>query len=97
MDYPEGFFPERWILALRRQQLLPTDPVQPADSRRKAAWIALGTTFLTPIWIAIWGIGAVKWPGVLLVMCYALAAFALAGVVIGLYRGLRSRKLFIQI
>ncbi len=96
MDYPEGFFPERQILAMRRQQLLPPmDPVQPADSRRKAVWIALGTAIFCPL-CTTWGIWAVKRPQVFMVVCYVLAAFSLAGAVIGLYRGLRSRKLSIQ-
>ena len=96
MDYPEGFFPERQILAMRRRQLLPPmDPVQPADSRRKPVWIALGIAIFCPLW-TFWCIGAVKRPEVLLVVCYVLAVFSLAGAVIGLYRGLRSRKLSTQ-
>jgi hypothetical protein len=92
MALVEGFFPEREILALRRQQQLPVDPVQPADSQRKAVWVALGTGFLLPIWVAGWNSGVLKRPGVLLVACYLVAGFALTGVVIGLYRALLSGK-----
>jgi len=92
MDHRDGFFPEREILAMRRQQLLPADPVQPSDSQRKAVLVVLGACFLTPVWIAGGGRELMKRPGVLLVTCYLVAGFALAGVVIGLYRALLSAK-----
>jgi hypothetical protein len=92
MDHPEGFFPEREILALRRQQQQPIEPVQPADSQRKAVWVALGICFLCPIWVAYWNTGLVRRPGVLLSACYLLAGLALVAAVIGFYRALRSEK-----
>jgi hypothetical protein len=92
MDHEEGFFPEREILAMRRQQQLPVDPVQSAEPRRKAAWVALGACFLVPIWVVAWNTGVLKRPGILLAACYLLAGFALVGVIIGLYRALQSGK-----
>ncbi len=92
MDQVEGFFPEREILALRRQQQRPAEPVQPSDSQRKAAWVVLGACFLTPVWVAGWHAGLFKRPGILLAACYLLAGFALIGIVIGLYRALLSGK-----
>jgi hypothetical protein len=102
MDRPEGFFPERRILAMRRQQRRPPqEPVQSAVSWHKAMWIAVwivfGTATFSPIWIAIWGTYAVRRPGVLLVVCYVLAVLALAGVAIGFYRGFRSGKRFARV
>ena len=92
MDHKEGFFPEREVLALRRQQLKPVEPVQPADSQRKAVWVALGICFLCPIWVEYWSIALLRRPGVLLSACYVVAGLALVAVVIGFYRALQSEK-----
>jgi hypothetical protein len=92
MDHAEGFFPEREVLALRRQRLLSVEPAQPADARRKAVWVALAVCFLCPIWVTGGGVELMKRPGILLVACYLLAGFALAGIAIGLYRALLSGK-----
>jgi hypothetical protein len=92
MDYPEGFFPEREILAMRRRQQLQEKPVERADSQRTAVWIVLGLCFLNPMLTALWSLDITHRPRVLLVACYLLAGFAVAGFAIGLYRGLRFER-----
>lgn len=102
MDDREGFFPERRILAMRREQeqwLVPPPP--PDKSKHAVLWFALCVTFFLsffPVAMTMTGMtglkdmtGTVLRP-VLLIACYGLAAFAVTGVVIGSYRGLRYAK-----
>ena len=97
MNEPEGFFPQRAVLAARRERLradrasaVPPEPgVNP--------WVVFAS--LSPVWMysLFQALGAFVRPGhvpvALYAVMYLLAAFALGGITFGIWRGLHSRKL----
>lgn len=102
MDEPEGFFPERRLLAYRRSLLLRAEPVAAAAAKQNgSAWWILLICFW-PVYIPI-GMSmhprhapGGHLPPILIFGSYLLVAclmtFAVLGVCIGTYRGLTAAR-----
>jgi hypothetical protein len=104
MDEAEGFFPERRLLAYRRSLLLPADPVPTAAATQQnpARWVLL--LCMSPAYIPMgMSLSQPHAPGghlspslmadaYILVACITL--FAVLGVCVGIYRGVRTQRLF---
>jgi hypothetical protein len=106
MDEPEGFFPERKLLAFRRS-LLRADPESGAAARQNSSvwwtwWILLvcmGPSYFS-IWVSMYPrhIPDGRLPPILIYGSFFLVAGALIvavlGIFLGIYTGLRTQRLF---
>ena len=97
MNEPEGFFPQRAVLAARRERVR-ADP-EPASAAKQAQAVWILCACFSPIWMSslFQVLGAFIRPGhvpvALYAVMYLLAAFALGGIAFGIWRGLHLRKL----
>jgi hypothetical protein len=102
MDEAEGFFPERKLLAYRRSlRRVEPVPAAPAGQTSSAWWIIF--MCLGPSFFAIGGsmypqhAAGGHLPPTLIFGTYLLVAvfmmFAVLGICVGIYRGLRTQKL----
>ncbi len=101
MDEAEGFFPERRLLAYRRS-LRSAEPVPPSTAGQSGSvwgtwWILLlcmGPSYI-PMWVSIsprhTSTGSLL-PILIFLACALI--FAVFGIAVGIYRGLRTEKLF---